>query len=492
MSTTVLEELVVEFGLDHKKFDQGRREVDESYRKLLQGSEQATKEVAQNTMQLSEVFSIARKGALGLLGAFAGGEAAAFVGHVVAMDAATGRMSKTIGTSVANLSTWQYMVKQVGGEASSATSALSTLQQEIENVRQGGGMFEGGFATLMNRAGVSIRDDADASYRKIQSYIAGQVVSGQMKPPEAATWLRRVPGMNQDMINVMLDDFQKIEAEVKKAGTANAETADAAEKLTAKFNLMTQAMERLGARLIPLIDLMMKPLGEIGIADIKKAFGIATGGGAPTPAEPENAMHRWLSEHLSGFSDQALMGWMFGSSPGSAASAAGSRGNRNNNPGNLEYGPFARSHGATGSDGRFAIFPDAKTGSDAQIALIQSGAYRGLTLDQFGNKYSEGAPAWKQTVGGALGIGPGDIVNNQDPRLIDAIRRAEGTGGGARAAATARSVNNARTSTSTSTSDVSIGQIVLPGVKDADGFAREVGPAMKRSSLVAPANYALT
>lgn len=487
MSATVIDELVVQFGLDHGKFDQGRREVDESYRKLLDSTEQATKQLGGNIMQLSEVFGIARKGALGLLGAFAGGEVAQFIGHVVTMDAATGRMSKTIGTSVENLSTWQYMVKQVGGEAGSATSELSSLQQAIEDVRQGGGMFEGGFATLMNRAGVSVRDDADASLRKIQSYISGQVSSGQMRPQEAATWLRRVPGMNQDMVNLMLDDFKKIEEQAKKNGTATKETADAAQELTSRFNSLTQAMERLSARILPILDYVFtKPVGEI--ADDARKLGP---GGILDKVDAATGPLFQKGSNLERFSN--WLGGYFGAGGSGAAGAAGgagggSRGDRNNNPGNIEDGPFARRHGATGSDGRFAIFPDAKAGSDAQIALIQSGAYRGLTLDQFGNKYSEGAPAWKRTVGAALGIGPGDVVDNQDPRLVDAIRRAEGTGG-ARGAAAARNVNNSRSNSSSSS--VSIGQIVLPGVRDADGFSKDIGPAMKRSAIAAPANTGL-
>ena len=46
------------------------------------------------------------------------------------------------------------------------------------------------------------------------------------------------------------------------------------------------------------------------------------------------------------------------------------RGQRNHNPGNIEYGQFAKDHGATGSDGRFAIFPDAATGYKALDALL--------------------------------------------------------------------------------------------------------------------------
>jgi hypothetical protein len=65
----------------------------------------------------------------------------------------------------------------------------------------------------------------------------------------------------------------------------------------------------------------------------------------------------------------------------------GSRPNRNNNPGDLEFGPFARAHGAIDSDGRFAIFPDTATGFQAMKALLLRD-YSGLTIEQALNKYA--------------------------------------------------------------------------------------------------------
>ena len=55
---------------------------------------------------------------------------------------------------------------------------------------------------------------------------------------------------------------------------------------------------------------------------------------------------------------------------GSFQKVGGSRAWRNNNEGNLEYGTFAKAHGAIGTDGRFAIFPDEETGRRAKEALI--------------------------------------------------------------------------------------------------------------------------
>ena len=65
-----------------------------------------------------------------------------------------------------------------------------------------------------------------------------------------------------------------------------------------------------------------------------------------------------------------------------AKGAKPNRPQRNHNPGDIEYGKFARDHGATGSDGRFAIFPDDETGYKALDALLASKAYAGLTIPQ--------------------------------------------------------------------------------------------------------------
>jgi len=59
-----------------------------------------------------------------------------------------------------------------------------------------------------------------------------------------------------------------------------------------------------------------------------------------------------------------------------------SRPRRNNNPGDIEFGNFAVAHGASGSDGRFAIFPDAETGFAAMRALFEAPSYVALTVAQ--------------------------------------------------------------------------------------------------------------
>ncbi|MCM1294074.1 MAG: hypothetical protein NC311_00735 [Muribaculaceae bacterium] len=58
----------------------------------------------------------------------------------------------------------------------------------------------------------------------------------------------------------------------------------------------------------------------------------------------------------------------------------GTRAWRNNNPGNLRYYDFAKSNGAIGEAGNFAVFPDEETGMQALHKLLRTNSYQNLTI----------------------------------------------------------------------------------------------------------------
>ena len=61
---------------------------------------------------------------------------------------------------------------------------------------------------------------------------------------------------------------------------------------------------------------------------------------------------------------------------------------RNNNPGNLEYGSFAKKMGAVGSDGRYAVFPTVEAGATAKVALLKTSTYQNLSIKDAFNRYA--------------------------------------------------------------------------------------------------------
>jgi hypothetical protein len=113
----------------------------------------------------------------------------------------------------------------------------------------------------------------------------------------------------------------------------------------------------------------------------------------------------------------------------------GARNWRNNNPGNIEFGDFARRQGAIGTDGRFAIFPTYEAGKRAKEALLFEGRnYSGLTIAQAITRYappSENDTAmYIRVAAGAAGVAPStpmkDLNSGQRQALLAAMERVEG------------------------------------------------------------------
>ena len=81
----------------------------------------------------------------------------------------------------------------------------------------------------------------------------------------------------------------------------------------------------------------------------------------------------WLNKEFGVGSAQGSTGGSATSMSGETGGDSASRSFRNNNPGNIKYGEFAKSHGATGQDsGGFAQFPDEETGKKAQRDLWET------------------------------------------------------------------------------------------------------------------------
>lgn len=121
-------------------------------------------------------------------------------------------------------------------------------------------------------------------------------------------------------------------------------------------------------------------------------------------------------------------------SDGSVVERTGNRNWRNNNPGNIEYGDFAKKNGAIGSDGRFAIFPSYGSGRKAKENLIFSGkSYRNLDLMGAINRYappSENDTRKYQQIALAAANGQNKKMSDYTPeerrKIMDAMERHEG------------------------------------------------------------------
>ncbi len=124
---------------------------------------------------------------------------------------------------------------------------------------------------------------------------------------------------------------------------------------------------------------------------------------------------------------------------------------RNHNPGDIEYGDFAKNHGATGTDGRFAIFPDDNTGMAALNALLATKKYADLTLSQAINRFAppneNNTKGYTEQVAKMTGLAPTTKVSQALQGISGASSALNGIPGAASMVASAGSTPSSSTTT---------------------------------------------
>lgn len=155
--------------------------------------------------------------------------------------------------------------------------------------------------------------------------------------------------------------------------------------------------------------------------------------------------------YSSPFKEQVVMvdGRPYAYTPGTGGATTGGagggtgqpRGIRNNNPGNLRFGQFAQSMGATGQDADgFAIFGDPQAGVRAQTELLKGKGYIGGGRNTIAGIISKYAPSsdgndvrsYVQFVAKRTGIAPNQPVTPaQADTIAEAIRAFENGGASA-------------------------------------------------------------
>lgn len=166
------------------------------------------------------------------------------------------------------------------------------------------------------------------------------------------------------------------------------------------------------------------------------------------------------------------------SGDGTVTKRVGARNWRNNNPGNIEYGPFAKSMGAIGTDGRFAIFPTYEAGQKAREALIFNGkGYRNLTLskaiERYAPKGENDVGAYQRAVLSSVG-GLDETMSKYSPAqraaILDAMQTHEGYKVGKVQTVSAPKTPSVSGPTVPSVGDVSAPNVVRLGAAKAPEF----------------------
>ena len=128
-------------------------------------------------------------------------------------------------------------------------------------------------------------------------------------------------------------------------------------------------------------------------------------------------------------------GWTQVEGPNGTVKRIGARNWRNNNPGNIEYGDFAKKLGAIGTDGRFAVFPTYEQGRKAKESLLfENPNYKDKTIAAAISRYAppseNNTNAYISSVANAVGVSSDTPLSALTPQqriaMMDAMQKVEG------------------------------------------------------------------
>ena len=419
------------------------------------------------------------QGAFGSIGNAFGKNSAAYAfaksrGDQGLMDKYDSWASASGGQSVLAMQ-MQALEKEYGGNTDGFRNAIQSHLGV--GASQAGALYSaykadkglGGLQSILNDAGV---DTSKMNTQTIAALaeISGGGMSGVHKQAARLRGLKGSSALSENESTALStassdDELRKV---VLKLTSIHDTSKDEGTKLREQQADMSNAMQELATKLIPL-TMMIKD----GVIELVKTFTL--GGNDWTKKMDQNnrdeasrklnagrtggdritGLNNVLSAAPGTYSEDyiadvkaELAQAMSGGLPGKAAPAAsprtgggkGPRNLRNNNPGNIRAGAWANRHGAIGSDGGFAVFPDAATGSRAMDALLH-GYVNNDGLNTIAQIESKWAPSSEndtknhiKNISSWMGVGPNEKLDLNNPDVLAAYGKSKARQEGSAAA----------------------------------------------------------
>ena len=540
---TVIDALLVSLGLDASSFEKNAGKVLDTQDKIKNKAKESTAAVDVQEKKLAEAqakrgkqlevrskeialgVTKLRNEALKMFAVFTGGVGVkSFFESAINSAAGLGRMSDNLGMSAKDMAMWQLAAKNAGGTAEGMAAHIKQATSDLAAKDMGRGLSDALTASL--RYGIKSGDLKDTNTLLMaQADILKKMYA---ESPAQAMEAAKMMGINEENFNLLKQGsavVNKLRQENSGLADEMANLSKPAEQIRKDIDSLGNSFNASGLKIVGVFLPAIKAVADelknfAGFLGDEQAMDQVSSRIAKVLAFFGNKEAKEsLAANAKFAAESKKLPFSGGKStpaqakPDTPAAGGGKpnvglpRGMRNNNPGNIEYGPFAKKHGATGSDGRFAIFPTMEAGQAAMQALL--GGY----LDKGHNTVSKAINRWAPSsenntaayvaaVSKQIGVGADQQLNSSHlPALAEAISRHEnGAAWGRRNAEAAANMpmgaaaaQGASRGGGASKTEVTVGQITVnTQATDAQGIARSITGALNSQySLAAQANTGL-
>ena len=250
---TVIDALVVEFGLDDSEFTPAQtravkklQDLEKAGAKAEQGNKKlttSTKEVGKSAEGLARVLTS--------LLAVIGGTVAikAMIQDFIDTNAQLDRLSKNLELNVSDISAWSNAAERLGGSAAGLQGTFDMLSKSQTQLMLTG---ESGLIPFFSALGVSLADAAGHA-RPVTDILLDLADRFSHMDRMTANNLGRTMGIDQGTMNLLLQGRKELELQIKRQKEHNAvtrEQAEAASKLQQRLVDVKQGFQAFGRSLI--------------------------------------------------------------------------------------------------------------------------------------------------------------------------------------------------------------------------------------------------
>lgn len=371
---TVIDTLLVELGLDASKFNAAQKKATEDLKKFEDTATRSNKSTQETTDKLAESFAGVGKSILALGGISLGMSSfKAFIGQIKDNNIGLARSSTILGQSARELDAWSKVSKSVNGGAEDMTQTFRGLQSSITALKMGQGNAD--FLTALSMIGLSGKAWKDGKVNVLDLSDALVKFKEQYGIAETRNIAERL-GLNDTAFILMMkgrEELKKLYDDMYDLSGASEQSAKAWMKVNEAFTKASAAFEGVvGSGLAAYLDKVTNSLYDIANVMNGKDSIVSLLTWAFNGQDPMRGSVTLTPESRARIAAGETAG-----TGGASGDKRLPRNLRNNNPGNIEYGPYAKSKGAIGSDGRFAIFPTPQAGEKAMSDLLSSYRSRG-------------------------------------------------------------------------------------------------------------------
>jgi hypothetical protein len=239
----VIDELVVELGLDASKFSEGQKKALDQFKKTSEDFDDKLKKLEERNRTTANSTRGLTSAAEGLFTTLAGAGMASFARQTADSAAATGRMAINTGIATNELSAFGRMIERNGGNANAAQASMKGLADSMQNLKWGNASPD--FLLGLSQIGGGQSDDPLALFFKFAKFAEGK--SAQDVNQTGARL-----GLSADVINKAIQGSTKSLEDFRKASDG-ALSPDQVRKLTEmqeSWNTLNQSLTSVGNQMV--------------------------------------------------------------------------------------------------------------------------------------------------------------------------------------------------------------------------------------------------